>query len=394
MTRHGVVASVLAVSLVLTGCGEGGFSGMADISLPRGADLGDEPYRVTVHFDDALNLVPQASVRVNDVPVGRVADIRLSEDNASAVVTVLVNGETVLPENATARLRQSSLLGAKFVELGAPEGTRSRGRLTGGDVIPVELTGRNPEIEEVLGALSMLLNGGGIAQLRVIVEELNRALSGNEGRIRSLLSRLDEVVGRLDRQKEDITRAIDGLNRLSSTLRAQTGNITKALEDLGPGVKVINEQRDQLVTMLKSLDRLSGVTVDTINRSRQDLIADLRALAPTLRKLAEAGEHLPKALSYLATYPFPDNAVNALKGDYVNTSVEFDLNLSTITQNLLGTAGPSGPAPERGQQGKPTSPALPLPLPTSPEKPSPPPEQPPPPEPDDSGLLGGLLGGS
>lgn len=390
--RHRIVAGVLTAALTLTGCGAAGFPQMNTIPLPGGAELGNDPYRVTVHFADALNLVPQAGVRVNDVSVGKVESIRLSEDNATAVVTVLVNGDVRLPANAVAHLRQSSLLGAKFVELAAPENTQAQGRLHGGAVIPLERTGRNPEIEEVLGALSMLLNGGGLAQFQTIAEELNAALSGNEEQLRSLLSNLDEAVGRLDSQKDDITRAIDGLHRLSGTLRAQTEDINKALEDLGPGIEVINQQRDQLVTMLQSLDRLSKVTVDTINKSKQDLVADLRALEPTLRKLAETGEKLPEAIGYLATYPFPEHAMKPLKGDYVNTDVRLDLDLSNILEQIVDSEPllplPLRNATQQGEDGASTT----LPLPDSSDSASE--------EPESSGqdgaadVLGGILGGS
>ena len=40
----------------------------------------------------------------------------------------------------------------------------------------LERTNRNPEIEEVFGALSMLLNGGGLEQIQQITRELNLAL--------------------------------------------------------------------------------------------------------------------------------------------------------------------------------------------------------------------------
>ena len=39
----------------------------------------------------------------------------------------------------------------------------------------------------MLGALSLLLNGGGVAQLKTITTELNKALEGREGSARSVL---------------------------------------------------------------------------------------------------------------------------------------------------------------------------------------------------------------
>jgi phospholipid/cholesterol/gamma-HCH transport system substrate-binding protein len=70
--------------------------------------------------------------------------------------------------------------------------------------------------------------------------------------------------------------------------------------------------------MLQSLDTLSDVAVDTIDASRDDMVADLEALAPILNQLAAAGENLPQALEILPTFPFTDEVLNAAHGDYIN----------------------------------------------------------------------------
>ncbi|MCE7000111.1 MCE family protein [Saccharothrix sp. S26] len=379
-------AVLVASALVLTGCGSGGFDGVYTMPLPGGADVGDRPYAVKVHFKDVLDLVPQAGVKVNDVPVGRVDRIDLGADGWTAEVTVLVNGDVKLPGNSVARLRQSALLGEKYVELAGPAEGREEGALGDGSVIPVERTNRNPEVEEVFGALSMLLNGGGIAQLQDISRELNAALEGNEPQIRSLLDNLNRLVGDLDAHKGEITRALDGLNRLGGTLNAQRDQITGVLDGLEPGLKVLSEQRTQLVTLLQSLDALSDVAVDTVNKSKDDIVADLKALTPTLQKLAEAGTNLPNGFELLLTYPFPDSAVDGIKGDYTNLYADLDLDLGSIVDNL----GRSRQSPLPSLPGLPgvdgTAPSLPLPLPNLPL----------PGVPGGSGLgdlLGGLLGG-
>lgn len=400
------LVACVVVSSLATGCGSGGFSGLYNAPLPGGADVGDRPYRVHAEFADVLDLVPQAAVKVNDVPVGRIERVGLSDDNSTAMVTMLVNGNVRLPETASAKLRQSSLMGEKFVELSAPSQEAKHasasdvgGTLRDGSRIPLERTNRNPQVEEVLGALSMLLNGGGVAQLQVIVKELNSALSGNEEELRGLLHRLNDVVGRLEGQKENITRAIDGLNRLSVSVRAQTDSVEVALNDLGPGIQVIEEQRGQLVEMLRSMDELSEVSVNTIERSKQNLVADLEALGPTLEKLAETGDDLPRAIGFLGTYPFPEYAMNALKGDYVNSDVYVDLNLDTIIGNITRSRGDLIPIPgltDDGESGiiPPDGPPLPLSGPeTSPGVPPAPPPEPPGGGNEDGELLDGLLGG-
>ena len=325
-------ALTMAGTMVLSGCSS--FTGIYDIPLPGGADLGDHPYTVKARFKDVLDLVPQSGVKVNEVPVGRVEDIKIAPDGWTAEVTMSVNGDVELPANALAMLRQSSLLGEKYVELSPPPPEEASGTLADGALIPIERTNRNTDIEEVLGALSMLLNGGGVEQLQNIAQELNNALEGNETDIRATLTNVDTLVSTLDESKSDITRAIDGVNQLAGTLNGEKDQLAGAIDSLGPGLQVLNDQRTQLVTMLQSLQSLSDVAVATVNASQEDIVADLKALTPALQKLGEAGSDLPKALQLLFTIPFTDEAVNGVKGDYFNLYLKIDLNLQEILNNL------------------------------------------------------------
>jgi phospholipid/cholesterol/gamma-HCH transport system substrate-binding protein len=328
--RRTVAGLSVAALLTVTGCSQ--FNGIYDVPLPGGADLGDDPYSVTVHFRDVLDLVPQSGVQVNNVPVGRVENIGLAPDGWTAEVTLLVNGDVQLPANTFANVRQSSLLGEKYVQLEAP--ADGHGRLSDGALIPLERTDRSVEVEEILGALSMLLNGGGVEQLNTITKELNNALDGNAPDIKALLNNANALVTNLDEQSDNITDALDGLNRLSGTLNAQRDEIGNAIDNLGPGLQVLEQQRGQLVQMLRALQNLSDVAVDTVEQSQEDLVANLEALLPTLRKLGEAGSDLPKALELLLTFPFSDAAAAGAKGDYFNLYADIDLNLSEVLKNL------------------------------------------------------------
>jgi phospholipid/cholesterol/gamma-HCH transport system substrate-binding protein len=329
--RAAALAAVAAGGLLLVaGCQN--FDGAYSLPLPGGADLGDHPYTVHAEFQDVLDLVPQSSVKVNDVAVGKVDSISLNKANWTADVTLTVNGDVHLPADADADLRQSSLLGEKYVELVAPAG--GQGSLANGAMIPLARTNRNTEVEEVFGALSMLLNGGGVQQIQTIAKELNSATTGNEPAIRALLSNVQTLMAGLNAHSSDITRALDGVNRLSATLATQKDKIAGVLTNLGPGLKVLNSQRDQLVAMLESLNKLSGIAVDTINRSQADLIADLKALQPTLQQLSNAGTALPDSLQLLLTFPFTDYATQGLRGDYENLYATLDLNLGDVLNNL------------------------------------------------------------
>jgi phospholipid/cholesterol/gamma-HCH transport system substrate-binding protein len=313
-----VLLVAVLVGGALASCGSGTSKGIYDLPLPGGADVGDHPYRITVQFADVLDLVPQSAVKVNEVAVGRVEHIDLPVNGWTANLTLLINGNVKLPADSYAWLEQSSLLGEKYVELGAPPGQQGTGQLVNGATITLDRTNRNPSVEEVLGALSMLLNGGGIGQIQTITRELNSALSGNEPQIRALLENLNLLASSLNAHRQDITQALTALNTLSHSLANQRQQISGILTALPPGLQEINRQRPELVQMLNALNRLSTVAVETVNRSKDDIIADLQALEPTLRQLAASGQALPQSLQVLFTYPFTDYALNAIKGDYLN----------------------------------------------------------------------------
>src|SRR3546814_2339865 len=95
----------------------------------------------------------------------------------------------------------------------------------------------------------------------------------------------------------------------------------RSLTELSPGMKVIVDQRAQLTAMLSSLDKLSTVTVSTLDAAQDDIVADFKALAPILEQLAKAGSDLPNSLQMLLTYPFPDSVLGAIKGDYLNVFI-------------------------------------------------------------------------
>jgi phospholipid/cholesterol/gamma-HCH transport system substrate-binding protein len=338
MTRHTqrlgrkvrIVLGLLLSSVVLSGCDFDVYA----LPLPGGTDVGDDPITVTVQFEDVLDLVPKSTVKVNDVSVGMVKKIELEGYHAN--VTLQLRNNTKLPENTIAEIRQTSLLGEKFVQLAAPE-TGAEGTLTDGEVIPLERSGRNPEVEEVLGALSLILNGGGVAQLKTIAQELNKALTGREDNVRSVLSQIDTFTGSLDTNKAQIVDAIEALNRLALSARQQEGNIDEALEELPSALTSIDGQRQDLVRMLQALNELGDVGVRVIKASKVATIDSLRQLQPVLNQLAASGDNFVKAFNVFLTYPFVDEVVgrdpqvarNLHMGDYTNLSVTLEIDLTT-----------------------------------------------------------------
>jgi phospholipid/cholesterol/gamma-HCH transport system substrate-binding protein len=321
-------AGLLAAALALTGCG---FHGLYNVNLPGGTNLGSHPYKVTIEFRDVLDLVPQSNVKVDDVAVGKVTSIKL--DGWIAKVTVQVNGKVKLPANARAAVQMTSLLGEKYVDLeqplALPEGT-----LGNGSVIPLSNTDTAPEVEEVLGALSLVLNGGGLEQIHTIATELNKALTGNSASVRDLLNQLNTFVGGLDQQKDQITTALDSIDKLSATLNDNRKILGEALDTFPQALEILKDDRSKFTQLLSSLSNLGSVATQVILASQTNLVNSLKELSPVLDSLTAAGTDLPNALKLLLTYPFPvGKTLDIVKGDYANLNAFLDLNLN---ENLCG----------------------------------------------------------
>lgn len=329
--RAVAVAGLCVVAVTASGCGS---QGIYSLPLPGGPNTGSNPMTLTADFSDVLDLVPQSLVKVNGVPVGKVESIDLAPDGWSARVKMTLRNDVDLPENSTAAVKMTNLLGEKYVELDPPTSAPATTKLASGDMIPLTRTGRSVQLEEVLGAMSLLLNGGGFAQVQPIVQELNKALGGREATVRSLLERTDKLIDGINQQRDDITKALDGLGVLTNTVNGQRDEIGKALDELPKGIAVLNEQEPQFIAMLKQLDRLGQVGTDVITKSRDNLIADLRALRPTVQALAASAPDLIAAAPVLPTFPIPDEILPAIHGGSANVFLSIDTRIGQLLSNL------------------------------------------------------------
>jgi phospholipid/cholesterol/gamma-HCH transport system substrate-binding protein len=299
-----------------------------------------------------LDLVKQSAVRVNDVTVGEVEDISLA--GWTAKVRIRIADHVKLPDNAVAAVRQTSLLGEKFVSLAEPTAEPASGSLSDGDVIPLSRTRRSAEVEEVLGAIGMFLNGGGLTNAKTIMHEIGVALEGNEEEMRSLLRQFDALLGKLDEQKADIARGIDALDRLVGKVNEQRDTVATALDVAGPALAALTEQRSQLTTALTALGELGATGTRVVNATREDLVAILKTLQPTLDQLVKAGDNLPKALDSIIPVVYPPSVVSAIRNGFLNLHANTvnEIGRYNITSASLPTLAPQGQfdvTPRRGR---------------------------------------------
>lgn len=349
MKRTGwAVIAAIAGMVGVTGCQ---FGGLNSYPLPLTEGNGADAYTVTVEMANAVNLVPNSEVKVGDLTVGSVRKIEVADWHAE--LTVGLNKEVRLPANTIAQIGQKSLLGAEYLELQPPADEPARGRLRAGDRIRLPATGRYPETEEVLTSLSLVLNGGGLNQMQTITAELKRLLKGREQDARALLANLNTFTSALDSQRAEIVEILDNFDRLGKTLVEQNRTVAEAVQVIPRGLKTLNAERKDLVRAMEAVSDARDVAQRVLDNGGQGLVRNLRALAPSLRELADAGKDLPESIGGL-TPLFPLKTVTDIfKGDFINFFVTVDLTTATLKNNML-----SGTPLESLLAGGPLSPAL------------------------------------
>jgi phospholipid/cholesterol/gamma-HCH transport system substrate-binding protein len=332
-TKELVVIGSCAV-LTLSGCA---FQGLNSLPLPGAVGRGPDANTYHVELENVATLESNSPVLMDDVVVGSVGKMKV--DNWHADVEVSVKPDVVVPANAVATVGQTSLLGSMHLALNPPLGQKPSGKLQPGSTIPLNATSTYPSTERTLSSLSTVANAGGLGQIGDIVHNFSAAVSGREPQIRELLTRLDNFVGVLDAQKDNIIASIQQLNRVAGSFAGQRDVIDRALKDIPPALDVLVKERPQLTTALTKLGKFSDTAAGLVNDAGADLVTDLKNLEPALKALADIGPDLSSALIWASAFPYgPGFADTITRGDYINLIAIFDLTYPRLKKTmLLGT---------------------------------------------------------
>ncbi len=332
-------AAVLAAAgLVLSSCSQ--WRGVANVPLPGGPGSQGGHSTIYIQMPETLALNANSRVRVADVFVGRVRSIELK--NWVPTLAVDLEPGVKLPSNVLAKIGQTSLLGSQHVELDSPPDPSST-PLRAGDTIPLERSSAFPTIERTLASISAILTGGGIPNIEVIQNEVNDILTGRADQIREFLNRLDTFTQEVNKQRDDITRAIDSTNRLLSVIAQRNDTLDQVLTEFPPLIQHFADTRDLFADAVTALGRFSAAADDTVSKASANLHTNVVNLQRPLKQLSKSSPYLVGALKLLLTVPFNvDNVPKAIRGDYINLSAILDLTLSALDSGWLSGTRFSG----------------------------------------------------
>lgn len=329
---------------LLAGCQ---FGGLNSLNMPGTEGHGSGSFSVTVQLPDVATLPQNSPVMVNDVTVGSVSGldaVQRPDGTFYAAVKLSLDGDVKLPANAVAKVAQTSLLGSQHVELSEPVGQAPQGRLKQDSEIPLAHTARYPTTEEVLSSLGLVVNKGNLGALQDITDETYAAVAGRAGQFADLIPRLAELTKSLEQQTDDIVSAMDGLNRFASILARSKDSLGRTLETLPGAIKVLSDNRQNIVDAFTALRKFAVVGAKVMTATKDDFAADFKDLFPVIKAFNDNADEFIHDLDLLPTFPFDYKYIKrAVRGDYLNVFVTFDLTLRRLGETVFTTSGAFDP---------------------------------------------------
>jgi phospholipid/cholesterol/gamma-HCH transport system substrate-binding protein len=294
-------------------------------SLPKISSVGSGTYQLHAVFANVLNLPDDAQVRNGAEVIGQVSNITTKNFQADLVLDIKKGVH--IPVGTTAQIRFDNPLGDEFVALEAPTSNTSVGLpiaqqspyLTPGSLIPESLTSTAPSVEDTFGALSLVLNGGGINQLQVIIHELNNTFNGNQPQIRSFLTTIDKGLNSLAGGRVAIDNALTSIKNLTHKLNSGRQTIASGINALAPAVGVLASENGQIQSLIGELSDLGAIGTEVAQQSGQDSVNDVKALLPVVQQLESVSQQLAPDLGALAR--FEAETPKITPGDYLQVNV-------------------------------------------------------------------------
>ncbi|HEY4027725.1 MAG TPA: MCE family protein [Candidatus Dormibacteraeota bacterium] len=271
------VAVIVAITLVAVAIN-------TSFGLPGNLSLGWPPsrdYTLRAAFADANGLVKGASVQVAGDPIGQVTDVRAS--GRRAIVEMRIDHRFAPVHRGTiARIRYSTLLAQKYVELSPAAGTQP---LSGGATIPSDQTVTPVDFDQFLSTLDPETR----RQAQVLVQQLGGGVQGRGETVNVLLDQLSGLAGESRAGLGTLDRHDADLSSITANLAVTSGRLAQSRQQLGDLVAssasvagTLSENDRSLDDLLVHLARTGDSVNQTLNGNEGNLHDTVTSLDPFL----------------------------------------------------------------------------------------------------------------
>ena len=260
---------------------------------------GGSNYEIKAVFQNAGQLVKGNQVEVSGQPIGKISDIRLT-DNGQAEIVMQLNQFTPLHAGTTATIRATSLSGIANRYVALDLGANSNPKLPSGATIQADRTTAPVDLDQVFNtldpktrlALQRIIHGsatwyvGRSAQVNASLKYFNPALSTSSSLTRELVrdrvvfqqfvTDTANVVTDLADRRGQLTDLVSNANQTAAAIGSENVALGQALDVLPQTLRNANTTFVNLRSTLDDLDPL----VNASKPATRDLAPFLRVLRP------------------------------------------------------------------------------------------------------------------
>src|SRR4051794_20688414 len=253
---------------------------------------GGSKHEYTLVFQNAGQLVKDNDVQVGGRRIGRVADIKLGDDNLAEVKIQVEEPYAPLHQGTTATIRSGSLSGVanRFIVL--TPGPNNAPKLDDGTELGLDKTTTSVDLDQLFDALDpktrkSLQNviKGSATQYAGKGKQANEALKY----FNPALSTTSRLVNELDRDQQSLQDFIIYTARATTALAERRGDISNLVSNANTTSGAIASESDSLNRALKALPltlRQANTTFVNLRSTLDDLDQLVNASKPVAPKLA------------------------------------------------------------------------------------------------------------
>ncbi|MEV6279989.1 MCE family protein [Nocardia sp. NPDC051832] len=289
-----------------------------------------------------LVLNPDAKVAFRGVQIGRVAAVDRVDGRVRLRLELDPDQLRLVPANARVDIRSSTVFGAKFVHMTAPE-QPARESLRPGAVLRAESV--TVEFNTVFEHLTALLAKVDPVHLNATVTALRVALEGRGDKLGELLTGSDALLRELNPSLPALQRDLAATAEVTRLYAETVADLLRSTANVTGTSGTIVERTADLDAVLASLIGLADTGATVLREGERPLVQALDYLRPTTSVLSGYRTALACVINGIAvTLPFGERLMGGLRpGASFNTNLQMGSAPYRYPQDLPKVNASGGP---------------------------------------------------
>jgi phospholipid/cholesterol/gamma-HCH transport system substrate-binding protein len=275
----------------------------------KGENLLSSSRKITAIYSNVEGLAISSAVTINGHKVGKVQDIRFTDDKSGALeVTMLIDSDFNFSKNSIAELYESGLIGGKAISIipafdgsaNTVSGDVLKSKIKPGltELVNQRLTPLQEKIESVMVSADLLLNNVNSIFDEKTKSEIKGSISQLEQTISSFEKTSNSLQNLLETNKNAINNSIGNFSDISDDLSIVTDKLSKS--DFEQTINELKFSLNNFNSLLSDLDRGEGSLGKLFND--EGLYNNLEASLGQLESLLEDMKLNPKRYVHFSLF--------------------------------------------------------------------------------------------